>query len=105
LDWLALEYDLLLAASRDGFHPDKRILPDISKYDALDILNSHRFAPETSSAQALTLFLISQNTPLGEIPEQFLLEDLVKTACYRLGKPFSRNYHLSNTAKISYSVV
>jgi len=89
-DWTALEYDLLLASYSGGFLENTKIIPDLQKFEALDLLLSRKLASASLSAQALVIHLLSEGISVQDIPLDYLSNELY-LECFQLKLiPFER---------------
>ncbi len=89
-DWTALEYDLLKASYHGGFLENSKIIPDLQHVEALDILASNQFAPDSLSAQALVMHCLSGGIPVQDLPTDYLSPELYITGFQQQFIPFER---------------
>ena len=88
IDWLNLEYDLLLASQRGGFLENTKIIPELLPSEVLNILASQLFIPSSTSAQALVLFFLSEEGSIQDIPSHYLTPDVYLAGFHLQKIPF-----------------
>lgn len=82
-DWTALEYDLFLASYSGGFLENTKIIPDLQKIEALELLTSQKLSSTSLSSQALVIHLLSKGLSIQEIPVDYLSNELY-LECFQL---------------------